>query len=108
MALERGMLDLESLRTMVDGGTIDTVIVGFTDHYGRLHGKRTDASFFVNEVADAGTHGCDYLLAVDMDMEPVPGYRYASWELGYGDFHMVPDMSTLRVASWLPSSAIVL
>lgn len=108
MALERGMLDLESLQTLVDDGAIDTVIIGFTDHYGRLHGKRADASFFVSEVAKAGTHGCDYLLAVDMDMEPVAGYRYASWELGYGDFHMVPDMSTLRIASWLSSTAIVL
>jgi len=108
MTLERGMLDIESLQSLVDDGTIDTVVVGFTDHYGRVHGKRADASFFVNEIAGAGTHGCDYLLAVDMDMEPVPGYRYANWELGYGDFHMVPDMATLRVASWLPSTAIVL
>jgi len=108
MTPERGMLDIESLRSLVDDGTIDTVIVAFTDHYGRVHGKRADASFFVDVIANAGTHGCDYLLAVDMEMEPVRGYRYASWELGYGDFHMVPDMETLRIASWLPSTAIVL
>ncbi len=108
MPTDRGMLNIDALTALAGSGEIDTVIVAFTDHYGRLHGKRMDAAFFVDEVAASGTHGCDYLLTVDMDMEPVPGYRYASWELGYGDFHMVPDMATLRIASWLPSSAIVL
>lgn len=108
MTLERGMLDLESLRLLVESDEIDTVIVAFTDHYGRVHGKRFDASFFVNEVGEAGTHGCDYLLTVDMDMNPVPGFKSANWELGYGDFHMVPDMPTLRLADWLPATAIVL
>ncbi|MEN8040381.1 MAG: glutamine synthetase family protein [Actinomycetota bacterium] len=107
MALERGMLDLESLGARVSSGDIDTVIVAFTDHYGRVHGKRFDASFFL-EVGENGTHACDYLLTVDMEMDPVPGYKYSSWELGYGDFHMVPDMATLRVAEWLPATAIVL
>lgn len=102
------MLTLEELGTMVDDGAVDTVIVGFTDHYGRLLGKRIDARFFVEESHEAGTHGCDYLLTVDMEMEPVPGYRYANWELGYGDFHMVPDLSTLRLATWLESTALVL
>jgi glutamine synthetase len=102
------MLDLESLRLLVESDEIDTVIVAFTDHYGRVHGKRFDASFFVNEVGEAGTHGCDYLLTVDMDMNPVPGFKSANWELGYGDFHMVPDMPTLRLADWLPATAIVL
>ena len=102
------MLDLESLRLLVESDEIDTVIVAFTDHYGRVHGKRFDASFFVNEVGEAGTHGCDYLLTVDMDMEPVPGFKSANWELGYGDFRMVPDMPTLRLADWLPATAIVL
>ncbi len=104
----QGMLTLEELGTMVDDGAVDTVIVGFTDHYGRLLGKRIDARFFVEESHEAGTHGCDYLLTVDMEMEPVPGYRYANWELGYGDFHMVPDLSTLRLATWLESTALVL
>jgi glutamine synthetase len=108
MTLERGMLDLESLGARVTAGDIDTIIVAFTDHYGRIHGKRFDASFFVNEVGGEGTHACDYLLTVDMEMVPVPGYKYASWELGYGDFHMVPDMSTMRTADWLPATAIVL
>jgi glutamine synthetase len=107
MAEERGMLSLDELTALVDDGAIDTVIVGFTDHYGRLHGKRSDATFFLEHTAGSGTHACDYLLTVDMEMDPVPGYAYANWELGYGDFHMVPDMATLRVASWLPSTAIV-
>jgi glutamine synthetase len=102
------MLSLAELTEMVAADQIDTVVVAFTDHYGRVHGKRFDADHFVEEVHDHGTHGCDYLLTVDMEMEPVPGYTYANWELGYGDFHMVPDLSTLRVATWLDRSAFVL
>ncbi len=104
----RGMLTPAQLQEHVSADEIDTVIVAFSDHYGRLHGKRFDAEFFVEQAAEHGTHGCDYLLTVDMEMEPVPGYEYANWELGYGDFHMVPDLSTLRVANWLEGSAIVL
>ena len=92
MAQERGMLTVESLTALVADGFIDTVVVGFTDHYGRVHGKRYDASFFLSDCVDHGTHACDYLLTVDMEMEPVPGYRSANWDLGYGDFHMVPDL----------------
>ncbi len=103
-----GKLDLEALSGAVAAGDIDTVVVAFTDHYGRLHGKRVDATFFLDEMAAAGTHGCDYLLTVDMEMEPVAGYAYSNWELGYGDFHMVPDLTTMRIASWLNSTAIVL
>jgi len=103
----RGMLTPEALRGMVASGEIETVIAGFTDHYGRLMGKRFDAEMFVDEVAKSGGHACDYLLTVDMEMEPVPGYAFANWELGYGDVHMVPDMATLRVASWLEKSAFV-
>ena len=102
------MLGVAALREAVENNSIDTVMVAFTDHYGRLHGKRLDASFFVDDVLDAGTHACNYLLTVDMEMNPVPGYRYASWDLGYGDFHMVPDLATMRIASWLPTTAIVL
>ena len=108
MANIRGMLTIDELAQQVENGAIDTVVVAFTDLYGRLMGKRFDAEFFVNDIEAHGTHGCDYLLTVDMEMEPVPGYRYANWELGYGDFHLVPDLSTLRVASWLDRSALVL
>ncbi len=100
-----GMLELEELRESVDGGEIETVVVGFTDHYGRLFGKRFDAEMFLDDVVNDGAHGCDYLLTTDMEMEPVPGYRFANWELGYGDFHLVPDLRTLRIASWLEQAA---
>lgn len=106
--MERGRLSLDQLRSKVETDEIETVVVAFADHYGRLHGKRLDAEFFVAEAAAHGTHGCNYLLTVDMEMEPVPGYAYANWEFGYGDFHMVPDLQTLRIADWLDSTAIVL
>jgi glutamine synthetase len=102
------MLTLEQLKGMVAKGEIETVLAGFTDHYGRLMGKRFDAEMFVDEISTAGGHACDYLLTVDMEMEPVPGYKFANWELGYGDFHMVPDLNTLRLASWLDKTAFVL
>jgi glutamine synthetase len=102
------MLTLEELRAQVESGAIDTVILAFADHYGRLHGKRFDATFFLDEVCDSGAHACDYLLTVDMEMNPVPGYDYASWERGYGDFHMAPDLPTMRVASWLDRTAMLL
>ncbi len=96
------------LRRLVQDGEIDTVVVGFTDHYGRLMGKRFDAEFFVADALDHGTHACDYLLTVDMEMEPVPGYRFANWELGYGDVHLVPDLATLCRAGWSERTALVL
>jgi glutamine synthetase len=102
------MLTIEELTHLVEADEVDTVVVGFTDHYGRLHGKRFDAGFFLEDVQADGTHACDYLLTVDMEMEPVPGYAYANWAKGYGDFHMVPDMATLRLADWLSRTAIVL
>lgn len=104
----QGMLTLEELDERVKAGTIDTVLVQFTDHYGRFMGKRFDAEFFVEDVHKHGSHACNYLLTVDMEMEPVPGYAFANWERGYGDFHLVPDLATLRVASWLDRTALVL
>src|SRR4030095_13071660 len=104
----RGMLTLEQLKGMVAQGEIETVLAGFSDHYGRLMGKRFDAEMFVDEIAKHGGHACDYLLTVDMEMDPVPGYKFANWELGYGDVHMVPDMATLRIASWLDKTAFAI
>jgi len=101
-------LTIERLRDAAASGEIETVIVGFTDHYGRLMGKRYDAELFVEETVAHGTHGCDYLLTTDMEMEPVQGYTFANWQKGYGDVHLVPDLSTLRIASWLEKSALVL
>ncbi|MBV6643285.1 MAG: glutamine synthetase [Cyclobacteriaceae bacterium] len=104
----KGILTLNSLKQLVDNEEITTVIVAFTDHYGRLLGKRYDADFFLESVIDDGAHACDYLLTTDMEMEPVQGYESANWELGYGDFHLEPDFGTLRKADWLPQTAIVL
>ena len=95
-----GMLSVDALRTAVQDGSIDTVILGFPDLYGRLMGKRLDASFFLTDMA-GGTHACDYLFTVDMEMEPVAGYEFSNWELGYGDVHLAPDLGTLRKLSWL-------
>jgi glutamine synthetase len=99
---------LDQLRELVEHGDIETVVVAFSDHYGRLMGKRYAADTFLDDAAAHGTHACNYLLTTDMEMEPVPGYRFASWEKGYGDFHMIPDLSTLARAAWLEKTAIVL
>ncbi|NDH88221.1 MAG: glutamine synthetase, partial [Actinobacteria bacterium] len=100
-------MDIEELRVAVSTGEIDSVVVGFTDHYGRTMGKRFDAEFFLESCAEGGTHACDYLLTVDMEMEPVEGFAYANWERGYGDFHLVPDLGTLRPAGWTSGTAFV-
>jgi glutamine synthetase len=102
-----GNLELDALKQDVAGGAIDTVLVCFADMQGRLIGKRVTGRFFVDEVAHE-MHACDYLLAVDMEMEPVPGYAAASWELGYGDFAIRPDLATLRRIPWLEGTALVL
>ena len=108
MSKIEGLLDLGQLGGLVESDEIETVLVVFTDPYGRFMGKRFDARFFLEDAAEHGTHGCDYLLTVDMEMEPVAGYEYANWALGYGDLHLVPDLSTLRIASWLDKTALVL
>lgn len=104
----QGMLTVEELSQLAAAGEIETVLLAFTDLYGRLMGKRFDVDFFLDDALPNGAHACDYLLTVDMEMEPVPGYRFANWERGYGDFHLVPDLQTLRVASWLEKTALVL
>jgi glutamine synthetase len=104
----KGRLNREELARRVDGGEIDTVLTVFPDLYGRLVGKRITGRYFLEHVAHAGMNACDYLLACDMEMDPVPGYRFASWDSGYGDVLCRPDWQTLRVASWLDRSAIVL
>ena len=108
MPKNHGMLTLDELSSRVEAGEIDTMLTVFTDLYGRFLGKRIDAGFFLEDTAAHGTHACDYLLTVDMEMETISGYEYANWERGYGDFHLVPDFSTLRVASWLDRTAMVL
>ena len=103
------MLSLEELTRLVATGEIDTVIVAFTDMQGRLMGKRLHGEFFVEEIeAGHSVEGCNYLLALEMEMDPVPGYEIASWEQGYGDFDTVPDLATLRRIPWLEATALVL
>ncbi len=101
------MLSLEQLGTEAEAGTIDTVVTAFTDMQGRLVGKRIEVSYFLDQVVDHGVEGCDYLLALDMEMDPVPGYEMANWERGYGDFGIVPDLATLRRVPWLDRTALV-
>ncbi len=104
----RGMLSVETLKQLVADEQIETILTVFPDLYGRLVGKRITGDFFVNDVLKDGFHACDYLLACDMEMEPVPGYKFTSWATGYGDFRLVPDLTTLRHASWLEKTAIVI
>ncbi|MEU6893835.1 glutamine synthetase family protein [Streptomyces sp. NPDC046557] len=98
----------EELRSLVAGGEIDTVVLAFPDMQGRLQGKRFAAQFFLDEVLAHGTEGCNYLLAVDTEMNTVDGYEMSSWDRGYGDFAMHPDLATLRRIPWNPGSAFVL
>ncbi len=100
------MLTLDELR---NDESLDTVIMAFTDMQGRLLGKRLHRDFFLEQVKHGhGTEGCNYLLALDMEMDPVPGYELASWERGYGDFELAPDLATLRRIPWLEATALVL
>jgi glutamine synthetase len=104
-----GNLDRDQLERLVHDGEIDTVLCMFTDLQGRFMGKRIVPDFFLEEVmGEEGLHACLYLLAIDMEMEPLPGYEYASWETGYGDFRVIPDLSTLRLVPWIEKTAMVI
>ena len=100
-------LAIDDLRKQVEKGEIDTVIAAFTDMQGRLQGKRLHAQFFLDTVLEHGTEGCNYLLAVDVDMNTVDGYEISSWARGYGDMEFVLDLSTFRLTPWLPGTAMV-
>ena len=101
-------LSLAALDQLVGIGGVDTVIVAFTDMQGRLAGKRVSARLFVDEVAAHGAECCSYLLAVDVEMNTVSGYAMSSWDTGYGDMVMMPDMTTLRLVPWLANTALVI
>lgn len=101
-------LTLEKLEALVAAGTIDTVVVAMTDMQGRLTGKRIHGQYFLDEVVKHGTEGCNYLLAVDVDMNTVDGYEMSSWERGYSDFALIPDLNTLRLIPWQPGAVLVL
>src|SRR5438034_4358071 len=105
----QGMLTIEELQELSRNNRIDTVLCMFTDLQGRCMGKRVLPDFFIEGILGAGgLHACLYLLAIDMEMEPLPGFKYASWETGYGDFRMIPDLTTLRWCPWIDKTAIVL
>ena len=101
-------MNLQTLRRLIQRGDIDTVVVAFPDVFGRLVGKRFVAKFFLDSVAEHGTHACNYLLTVDIDMEPQRGFGVANWESGFGDFELRPDLATLRPVPWLPGTALVI
>ncbi len=107
--VHKALLTLDELARQVERGEIDTVVAAFTDMQGRLMGKRIDAQYFMESAGQGeAVEGCNYLLALDMEMDPVPGYSIANWSRGYGDFDMRPDMATLRRIPWLEGTAMVL
>lgn len=106
--MERVTLSLDQLKSKIDDGSVDTVLVAFPDNQGRLVGKRVMGQYFLETVAPGSIEACNYLLAVDVEMNPLPGYRAFNWEEGYGDFSAVPDLSTLRMVPWLERTALVL
>ena len=108
MGASEGLLSIDDLTAQVEAGQIDTVLVAFSDMQGRLQGKRCGARYFLEEVASNATEGCNYLLAVDVDMNTVDGYAMSSWDLGYGDVVLQPDLSTLRRVPWHEGTALVL
>ena len=102
-----GMLDTAGLELAIGEGSIDTVILAFPDPCGRLLGKRLNASFSLTDMA-GGTHLCDYLFTVDMEMQPVHGYEFANWDRGYGDVRLVPDVASMRKLARLDRTAPVI
>jgi glutamine synthetase len=100
-------MTLAQLKAQVKSGAIDTVLVAFPDPFGRLVGKRFRADYFLDSVASQGTHGCSYLLTVNLDMDPLDGFKVANWDTGFGDFAFRPDLSTLRVLPWQQGAALV-
>src|SRR6266705_4046805 len=102
-----GRLGRKQLELLIQKGDVDTVLTVFPDTFGRLMGKRVVGSYFLDHVVDDGAHACIYLFTVDMEMEPLPGFKLTSWERGYGDMKLVPDLPTLRRIPWLPATALV-
>jgi glutamine synthetase len=105
--MDRPPLAVEKLKSLIASGDVDTVLVVFPDLQGRFMGKRVTGEFFLDTVLTGSIEACNYLLAVDVDMTPLPGYEYANWESGYGDFSAIPDLATLRLVPWLPATALV-
>ncbi len=108
MAQAERLLTIDELRSLVAAGKVDTVVVAITDMQGRLQGKRRAAKYFLDVVVPHAVEGCNYLLAGDVDMRTVGGYAMSSWEGGYGDFVLQPDLDTLRLMPWYEGTALVL
>jgi glutamine synthetase len=108
--MARGMLTTEETQDLIERGDVDTVLLVFADLQGRLMGKRLTGDYFIHDIleGEGAIHACNYLIANDMEMEPVPGYAYASWETGYGDLKAVPDFSTMRWIPWLEKTVLVI
>ncbi len=105
--IDRNVVSREQLTELISSGQVDTVVMGFPDRYGRLVGKRATGRFFLDHVADHGTENCDYLLTCDLDDQPEEGFRFSSFDTGYGDMVAIADWSTVRVLSWLDRTALV-
>ena len=101
-------MTLDELRALVERGEVDTVVLAMTDMQGRLQGKRMDAEAFVADIAAHGAEACNYLLAVDVEMNTLDGFALTSWEAGYGDFVLRPDLATLRPMPWLEGTVMCL
>src|SRR5262245_41506055 len=101
-------MTVQELNRSVRAGTVDTVIVAFPDPFGRLVGKRFRADYFLESVVQHGTHGCNYLLTVNIEMDPLDGFKVANWDAGFGDFKFKPDLDTLRLVPWQAATALVL
>jgi glutamine synthetase len=101
-------MNFNELKTLIEEGEIDTVIVAAPDVFGRLVGKRFTGKFFIESVAEHGTHGCNYLLTVNIEMDPMDGFKLANWEAGFGDFGMRPDPASIRLLPWQPGAALVI
>jgi glutamine synthetase len=108
--MTHGRLDVQAIEDLIRNGGVDTVLVVFPDLQGRFMGKRVTGDFFLNDLlaGEGAIHACNYLLAVDMEMEPLPGFAYANWDTGYGDLKAVPDLTTLRLIPWLEKTALVI
>src|SRR6516162_1493051 len=102
------MPGLEQIEAWIADGTVDTVVIAFPDMHGRPVGKRVTAPFFTSHAAEHGIEACEYVLAVDVDMNPLPGYKFANWDSGYGDVVCVPDFTTVRRIPWLEGTAMVI
>jgi glutamine synthetase len=101
-------MNANELKTRIEEGEIDTVVVAIPDVFGRLVGKRFTGKFYLQSVAEHGTHGCNYLLTVNIEMDPMDGFKLANWEAGFGDFAMRPDASSIRILPWQPGAALVI